>query len=180
VGAVGFFVNNASLDLAIVSEASVGGRKWVGVSANIASLGVTGLPDAFSLKIKDLQFLYNVASADGKRMDWTGLAGIAGDGFSIGLGGLALLDHNVDFKVAGSIFVSIENFVYVSGSVALQRKELNVKTTAGGTANPMSVLTIGASDRAFVGIGDAHRRQRRSGQRSGAGAERDRRVPGDR
>jgi hypothetical protein len=126
------------------------------VAANIDSLGRHRPADAFSLKIKDLQFLYNVASADGKRMDWTGLAGNAGDGFSIGLGGLALLDHNVDFKVAGSIFVSIENFVYVSGSVALQRKELNVKTVGSATPTRMSVLTIGASDlRAFVGIGDA-------------------------
>ncbi|HET7524617.1 MAG TPA: hypothetical protein VFK10_01625, partial [Burkholderiaceae bacterium] len=156
-GAVGFFVANASLDLAVISEPlAAGGKKWVGVAAHVASLGVTGLPDAFSLKIKDLDFAYNVAAANGSRMDWQGLAGNAADGFNLSLGALSLLDKTVDFKVAGSIYVAIENFVYVSGSVALQRKELFVKTVGSNAATTMSVLTIGASNlRAFVGIGDA-------------------------
>src|SRR6185369_4522402 len=113
--AIGFFVNNASLDLAIVSEAAgVGARKWVGVAAHIDSLGVTGLPSAFSLKIKDLDILFNVPATGGSRMDWDGLAANAGDGFTLSLGLLSLLDRTVDFKVAGSVYVAIENFVYVS------------------------------------------------------------------
>ncbi len=155
-GAVGFFVNNANLDLAIVGETVAGGKKWIGVAANIASLGIVGLPDAFSLKIKDLQFFYNVAASNGQRMDWQALAANTGDGFNAGLGALAQLDNTTDFKVAGSVYVAIENFVYLSGSVAIQRKELFVKTVGGTAATPMTVLTLGASDlRAFVGIGDA-------------------------
>jgi hypothetical protein len=84
-GAVGFFAANASLDLAIVGESpAAGGRKWVGVAAHIDSLGVTGLPEGFDLQVKDLQFFYNGAAADGRRMDWQGLAG---NGFPLSLGG---------------------------------------------------------------------------------------------
>jgi ClpP class serine protease len=157
VGAVGFFVNNANLDLAIVSEPlAAGGKKWVGVAASIDSLGVTGLPDAFTLKIKDLEFFYNVAASNGSRMDWKALAANSTDGFNLGLGALALMDNSVEFRVAGSVMVAIENFVYVSGSVALQRKELFVKTVGSATTTKMSILTLGASGlRAFVGIGDA-------------------------
>ncbi|MBT8440046.1 MAG: hypothetical protein KJO91_09990, partial [Gammaproteobacteria bacterium] len=152
-GAIGFYVNNATLDLAIVSESAVDGRKWVGISASIASLGVTGLPDAFSLEIRDLQFVYNQAAADGSRLNWSGLAA---NSFPMTLGSLALLDNTTEFKVAGTVMVSIENFVYVSGSVAIQRKDLFVKTVGAATSTKMSVLTIGASDvRAFAGVGDA-------------------------
>jgi hypothetical protein len=91
------------------------------------------LPDAFTLKIKDLEFFYNVAASNGSRMDWKALAANSTDGFNLGLGALALMDNSVEFRVAGSVMVAIENFVYVSGSVALQRKELFVKTV--GSSN---------------------------------------------
>ena len=159
-GAVGFYVDNANLDLAIISEpAGPTAKKWVGVAASIASLGVTGLPDAFSLKIKDLQLLFNLPAVGGSRMDWKALSTNAADGFNLNLGALSLLDNSLEFKVAGSVYIAIENFVYVSGSVALQRKTLFVKTVGSAPGTPateMSVLSIGASDlRAFVGIGDA-------------------------
>ena len=156
-GAVGFYVDNANLDLAIISEpAGPTAKKWVGVAASIDSLGVTGLPDAFSLKIKDLQLLLNLPAVGGSRMDWKALSTNAADGFNLNLGALSLLDNSLEFQVAGSVYVAIENFVYVSGSVALQRKQLSVKTVGSTTPTTMSVLTLGANDlRAFVGIGDA-------------------------
>jgi hypothetical protein len=89
-------------------------------------------------------------------MDWSGLAGNTTDTFNLDLGTLANFDNSTEFKVAGKVMVSIENFVYVSGGVALQRKELFVKTVGATTTTRMSVLTLGASNlRAFVGIGDA-------------------------
>jgi hypothetical protein len=155
-GAIGFYVNNANLDLAIVGDTTTGAtHKWIGVSANIASLGFTGLPpDSFNLAIKELQFFYNQADAtSGKRMDWKALALPS---FPLNLGSLGDVDNRTEFKVAGTVMVSIENFVYVSGSVALQRKELFVKTLGAAASTKMSVLTIGADTmRAFVGIGDA-------------------------
>ena len=49
-GAVGLFVGNASLTIAIVGEnPAQGTRQWVGVAASVASLGITGLPEGFDL-----------------------------------------------------------------------------------------------------------------------------------
>ena len=154
MGAVGFYASGASLDLAIVGEgAGITARKWIGVGAHIAQLGVVGLPDGFALSVRDLDFFYNLAARDGKRMDWKGLST---SGFGLSLGSLARFDNAVEFQVSGMALVSIANFVTISGSVALQRKELFVKTVGASSTTKMSVLTLGASDmRAFVGTGNA-------------------------
>ncbi len=86
--AIGFYVSDASLDLAIVGEQA--GRKWIGVAGHVTSMGVVGLPSSFTLKVKDLDFVYNLAVCDGKRMDWAALSINGADGFGyyvhVGLG----------------------------------------------------------------------------------------------
>jgi hypothetical protein len=42
--------------------------------------------------------------------------------------------------------VTIQNFVYLSGSIALTRSELFAKTDGGSTSTKMSVLALGAKD----------------------------------
>src|SRR5207247_3063612 len=63
-GAIGFFVADASLDLGVVGNGTL---SWIGVAAHVPSMGVTGLPEGFALKIKDLDLLYNIAPASDRK-----------------------------------------------------------------------------------------------------------------
>jgi hypothetical protein len=69
--AIGFSVTGASLDLIIVKEAA-GTRSWMGLAANVAGMGVHGLPDAFELEILNLALRYNGKAADASKLDWEG------------------------------------------------------------------------------------------------------------
>ncbi|HMJ89761.1 MAG TPA: hypothetical protein VK530_08085, partial [Candidatus Acidoferrum sp.] len=153
--AIGFSVNNASLDLAIIGEAPsttpgprTPPRKWVGVAASIESLQIHGLPEGFEISVSDFSLLYNVASAGPTptKLNWTDVEQVAGTE-------LENLPSNTELRVSAFLTISISQFVYVSGALAIEKRELQAKT-ASGAATTMSVLTIGASNvKAFAGVG---------------------------
>ncbi|KPK35956.1 MAG: hypothetical protein AMJ65_16940, partial [Phycisphaerae bacterium SG8_4] len=149
--AIGFSAEDASLDLAIVGEnPEVGIRSWVGVAASIDSMEVHGLPDDFYMSVNDVKLLYNIAADDGSRIDWDSVTQA-----DIAATALANLSSEVELRVTGTLMISIQHFVYVSGSIAVERRKLFVKTVGSTTSTEVSVLSFGATDvTAFVGVGD--------------------------
>jgi hypothetical protein len=121
-GSLGFYVSGASLTLAILSEApGAASKSWIGLGASVPQMGVIGLP--ITITLKNLSILFNIPDSAGNRADWAALVAQAGDDYGIDGTQLANLDNLTDFLVLGSFFVSIESFVYLSGTIALQRRE---------------------------------------------------------
>ena len=152
---LGFSVAGASLDLVIVKEGA-GTRKWMGLAASVGAMEVHGLSSTFDLQVLDLALRFNGKAADASKLDWSALAGLSGDPLGILATDLSGIVRATDVSITGSVWVNIDNFVYLSGSIALQRKEMFVKTVGATSTTKMSVLTLGASNlRVFAGVGDA-------------------------
>lgn len=155
----GFQVLDASLDVAIISEAPTAGtRQWVGVAASFAEVSPLGLPDDLTVEISNLKVLYNIAdSTNNQKLNWRALALQAGDDYGLDDTQLVSLNSAIDLSVSGEMFLAIDNFVYLSGAIAIEQKELTIVTAEDpATTVDVSALTIGATNlRAFVGSGDA-------------------------
>jgi len=102
--AVGFGVSGASLDLAIVSEATPGTRSWTGVAAHVGLMSVYGLPTSFALNVRELDLLYNIAATDTTKLDWDSVSQVD----SLAVHGI---DHTLDLQVSGSLDLDISGFV---------------------------------------------------------------------
>ncbi|MCX8497180.1 MAG: hypothetical protein ORN51_13450, partial [Akkermansiaceae bacterium] len=154
-GSVGFFASGASLDLAIFKEQTtlVTPRSWTALAAHVDGMGVVGLPTGLALSLKNLDIYDNMAAADGTRINWKALVEKAGNDYALDGSQIANLSSTVGFKVSGAMMIAVENYVYISGVLAMERKQLDAQTH-NGTSKPMSVLTFGAKNlRAFVGTG---------------------------
>jgi hypothetical protein len=154
--AVGFFIGDANLDLAILKEdpAIVGSRSWVGLAASIDEMIPLGMPTGFEASVSNLNVFYNAAdsSSDSKRLNWKALAEENGDDYGLDNTRLSILTEAISLSVSGAMLISIEGYVHVSGSIALEKKTLIAKTGANETE--MSTLAFGANDlRSFVGTG---------------------------
>ncbi|MDA1016718.1 MAG: hypothetical protein O3A00_19955, partial [Planctomycetota bacterium] len=157
-GAVGFSVNDANFDIAIVREdaAAAAPRTWVGLAGSIGSMLPVGLPGGVEIRVNDLDVLYNSKASDDSQLNWEALSDQDGDEFGLDKTRLTELDDAIDFSVAGMMLVSIESYIYVSGAIALEKRSLDALTAGSSTPVAMSVLTFGAKDlRAFVGSGNA-------------------------
>ena len=155
-GALGFYVAGGSLQLALLSVGTgATAQKWMGIAAGIDLMGFTGLdPAVFSFRLAGVQFLMNMPSADGSKIDWKALAAEDGDAYKLDGTALADLDSTVDFLFIGSFFLNISSFVFVSGTVALQKRELYAKPIGSTESVKMSVLSIGAYNvQVFAGLG---------------------------
>ncbi|MBT8143978.1 MAG: hypothetical protein KJO55_04710, partial [Gammaproteobacteria bacterium] len=163
IDAIGLHVQEAALQLAIVGEIDSGdglARSWTGIAGEIAAIGVVGLPDGFEFAFSNLKFLVNLAdgttpgNSDDDFLDWKKVSE-SSDTYDLENTELKQVTRDTRLFVGGDFMVSIDNFIYVSGSVALERKELFAKTVGSTSSTKMSVLAFGAqSVRAFVGVGE--------------------------
>ena len=120
--ATGFSATGANLDLAVIGEdPKVGTRRWTGLAASIGSMGAVGLPNGVVVKVNNLNLFDNIpdGSASPTKMDWKALADKSGD--ALGLDGtrLANLPGTVDLVVSGAMLITIDNYVYLSGTLTL-------------------------------------------------------------
>ena len=152
---VGIGFSDVNLVIAIVGEIppedplDPPARSWTGISATLSSLETFGLPSDFDIGGKDFIFRYNLAAKDAaeSKLDWKNISQ-----FDETL--LEDLTNTTELSVAGFLTISIKEFVYISGAVALERRELQVKTADSEGTQTVSALAIGAKDiKAFVGVG---------------------------
>ncbi|MGB0600498.1 MAG: hypothetical protein ACPGLY_27795, partial [Rubripirellula sp.] len=129
-GAQGFYVGGAGLDIAILTEdsASLGSgtspRTWTGLAAEVGLMTPIGLPSDVDFKVSDLEAFYNVDAADSSRVDWKALAQQADNVFLLDNTALANLEAATEFNVTGAMLASLDNYAYLSGSMALERRDL--------------------------------------------------------
>src|SRR5262249_51054156 len=145
-GAVGFYATGASFDIAIVKDSSATPKTWIGLAAHVDEMGVVGMPDGFTLKIKSLDLLDNIAPTGSTAMDWKGLADQDGDDFGLDNTQLVDLTSADSFVITGAVMISIMNYVYISGAIALEHRDLNAKTVGSSSTTAMSALTLGAKN----------------------------------
>ena len=142
-GDAGFYVASASDGPAWPSAEATGAgaRKWIGIVAGlIGSMGVVGLPDAFSLEIRDLR----LRSTGGPMRDAHGLGRTGRQHrripalFNLDIGA----GEPTTSRSPVRSMVSIENFVYVGGASRCSAR--TVRQDRGRTTTTrMSVLTHG-------------------------------------
>ena len=155
--ALGFLIGGAYLDLAMLSVGTgATAKKWMGIAAGLDLMTFTGLdPSVFSLRLMNMKLWMNMPAADTTKIDWTYLADQSAD-WALDGTALAELDNTVEFLFFGSFFLNISSFVWVSGTIALQKQELFAKPIGSTESVKMSVLSIGMYElRVFAGIGNA-------------------------
>ncbi|MFS6827009.1 DUF4347 domain-containing protein [Cyanobium sp. ATX-6F1] len=161
--AVGFSVSGANLDLAVLQEVppTTGGgtaRSWLGLAGSLESMAPVGLPDGITIEVNNLKVLFNGpdSSTAPERIDWQALAEQDDDLFGIDDTGLAELSSGTSLSIAGDLLVSVDNAITISGSVALEQRELALDLDGDFQAESYSALTLGAKNlQAFVGTGPA-------------------------
>ena len=155
---VGIHFRDADLLVAIVGEklaedSEEQPRSWIGIGASLASVTTIGLPANVQISGKDFSFFYNqAAGTPAQRLDWQNISLFNG----------TLLDNlakTTELFVAGYVLVRIDQFVYVSGAVTFEKRDLEVRTTNAAQVGTQAVsaFMIGAKTvKAFVGVGGPH------------------------
>ncbi|WP_217312837.1 DUF4347 domain-containing protein [Richelia sinica] len=159
---VGFEVLDAGFTLSTISEdPTKGSRKWMGVAANFAEVNLLGLPSEITADVGNLNVLYNIPdSTSTTKLDWKALAEQEGDVYGLDGTQLASLNRGMDLEVMADLTLAIDEYVYVSGSMAFrqgQTVDVNITNPTNPNNTPtknLSVMTIGADNvNIFVGTG---------------------------
>ncbi|MFK7942056.1 MAG: LEPR-XLL domain-containing protein, partial [Paracoccaceae bacterium] len=136
--AIGFFVANGSLNLALINE-DAGPRVYSALSASLDGVGLVGLEDVLEMTLTDAELLFNGASGVGaSQIDWT----VGGD-----VPVFEGLTDTVNLQVSGTTSIGIADFISGSASFALTSQEVDADLTGNGVADltDASLLTLGLS-----------------------------------
>jgi Ca2+-binding RTX toxin-like protein len=152
--ATGFFVNDASLTLAIASlaDASSDTRTWIGVVASASNLGPVGLPTGYTVTVNNLLVLYNSASGtdagdvEASRIDWSVI-------YASALDPLHAVTAVTEFSVEGDLVLDMNGYVMVAGGFSVTKATPTVDLP-GETGAVLTVLRIELTNvDLFVGVG---------------------------
>ena len=146
--AVGFTVSDANVNLAIIKDTTKN-LKWTGVAASIGEMAAVGIDTSvFDLSVKNLNLLYNVADADGAKLNWDDLTS---DGT---VGGFEGLVSSLKLQVGGSLELGIDSYVKLAGTFLITQ-QTDVTFDDGNTTEfEGDLLAINISDvYLFVGTG---------------------------
>ncbi len=158
--ATGFSITGASFGMALLS---VNGKSYYGVDAKAAFLGGVNLPAGIVATATSVEVQIN-GSNDGSNVvnfdsSFTSTTSTNGKGLDVLTGPSSSI--NLDFtgkylQVVGTIELSLNNFVYVHGDLAITEQTVDgVNITGSSSAvDDVSMLTIGANNvTIFAGVG---------------------------
>jgi hypothetical protein len=125
VGAVGFYVDNATLWLTILQNADIPANRYLGLEFNLDGLGLEGIND-LTLAISDGVLMVNWAS-DGDRLDWTTatINDETHDQYER-LADFTDLTGEVQLQIAGSLALDVYGYVVAVGGFQLYKGQLTI------------------------------------------------------
>ncbi|MCI0346102.1 MAG: hypothetical protein L0221_11770, partial [Chloroflexi bacterium] len=150
-GAIGFYVTNASLDLAIVKPQLPAGstdqRSYLALELSIGGVGFIGLPqDLVDLDVSGVTVQVNAATAaDGTassaRLDWTVALDTNG-----GTLPAFTMDETVEFTAsADAVALDVAGFVVAQGGFALHKRTVNVDVNGDGDVADAGIDLLNAN-----------------------------------
>lgn len=147
--ATGFEIIGASLSVTVISETTgTQPRSWIGIAAHIGSMSVLPATSNYTLTVKNLDLLYNVASHDGRKLNWDDLTS---DGVVSDYQGM---DETLDLKVSGAIELDINGFVKAAGQFEIsQQSNLSIDDGTISISDAELLMINISGVHLFVGVG---------------------------
>ncbi|KKN12844.1 hypothetical protein LCGC14_1012390, partial [marine sediment metagenome] len=159
----GFAVQDANLDIAIISQPSTATAttplSWVAVAGQIGQADIRGI-DGITAIARDVSFQFNGAATDATKLNWTGVNDYAGTR-------IGTIDQTLDLAFAGQIELDIQSNIIVSAGFSGKIQTVTNVTDGTITVAEAEMLQFNITA-AYVFVGDGGAFTRDGGLPGGA------------